>query len=334
MAKVSDAILLKEHNDYMAEKDFTKKTIQNYSSCTRIYANWLKGKKKSILDVQDMKDKAVIEQFLRFLRTDYTNGSGRSLSYARLKVYFSALNSLYDHLEYNQHVSYNIILKVRSHYLRTFKNGYVAARRKDISLDEMNRYLNSIMILTDKIINIVLLKTGVRRAELIAMDVDDIDWQIGAIKLKDRVFKKRTNLYAFFDEETGRLLKMWLKRREMIARPGEKALFVGKYGIRVNKNIVYDAVTRWSSRFIGEGGQQLHDASSSRLEDHFTPHNLRHCYTTFLRRDIDGNNNRLDKEIVKELRGDKRGDVIDIYDHIHLSELRRAYLARMPKFGL
>jgi integrase/recombinase XerD len=37
------------------------------------------------------------------------------------------------------------------------------------------------------------------------------------------------------------------------------------------------------------------------------------------------------REFIQELRGDKRRDAIDIYDHIDGDELRRAYLAYIPK---
>jgi integrase/recombinase XerD len=69
----------------------------------------------------------------------------------------------------------------------------------------------------------------------------------------------------------------------------------------------------------------LHDPVSPRLEDHFTPHCCRHWFTTHLRRA------GMPREFIQELRGDKRRDAIDIYDHIDMDELRRAYLAYIPK---
>jgi integrase/recombinase XerD len=40
------------------------------------------------------------------------------------------------------------------------------------------------------------------------------------------------------------------------------------------------------------------------------------------------------REFVKELRGDRRKEAVDIYDHIDREELRRAYLATVPKLGI
>ena len=40
------------------------------------------------------------------------------------------------------------------------------------------------------------------------------------------------------------------------------------------------------------------------------------------------------REFIKELRGDKRREAVDIYDHIDKEEIGRAYLACMPELGI
>jgi len=42
----------------------------------------------------------------------------------------------------------------------------------------------------------------------------------------------------------------------------------------------------------------------------------------------------MQREYVKELRGDRRGEAIDIYHHIDKEDLRKMYLAYVPKLGL
>ena len=42
----------------------------------------------------------------------------------------------------------------------------------------------------------------------------------------------------------------------------------------------------------------------------------------------------MDREFIKELRGDSRGEAIDIYDHIDHKELRKAYLTAIPRLGV
>ena len=88
------------------------------------------------------------------------------------------------------------------------------------------------------------------------------------------------------------------------------------------ENRVYDQVTKHAER-VG-----IHNPDSPRIEDHFTPHCFRHWFTTHLRRA------EMNKDFIKELRGDSRGEAMDIYDHIDKKELRKAYLAAIPRLGI
>jgi integrase/recombinase XerD len=40
------------------------------------------------------------------------------------------------------------------------------------------------------------------------------------------------------------------------------------------------------------------------------------------------------REFIQVLRGDRRREAIDIYDHVDRDELRKAYLACVPKLGI
>ncbi len=72
----------------------------------------------------------------------------------------------------------------------------------------------------------------------------------------------------------------------------------------------------------------LHDPTSHRMEDHFSPHCCRHWFTAHLRRA------GMPGEFIQELRGDVRKEAIDIYDHIDKKELRESYLAHIPQLGI
>lgn len=322
MARLDDQQLIMDYLNDLELKGVTAKTIENYHSCLRLYHRWLQKNDMRIISVNDKSDKEIIKDFLRYLRNEYVGPQGKSISYARIKVIFTALNNLYDYLELEDIVDYNIVLKIRKRYLQQFKNGYVPAERKVISVEEMGRFINSIVSPRDKAIVTVFVKTGVRRGELIAMDIDDVDLTEQVIRLKTRKFKKRSAGVVFFDEETKPVLQRWFKRREYVVEDGETALFVGDYGRRITRNVVYDSVVNWAER-LG-----IHNRGSDRLEDHFSPHNLRHCFTTYLKRTT------MPKEHIQELRGDKRAEVIDIYNHIELDDIKRTYLSCMPRFNI
>jgi integrase/recombinase XerD len=171
----------------------------------------------------------------------------------------------------------------------------------------------------EKAIITLLAKTGIRKGELIRIDLEDIDWKSQSIALKPRA--KRSNRIVFFDNECGRTLKKWISLRSKL-KPNTNALFVSEYGNRADKNVIYYAVAKNAER-VG-----LHNPKSPRVEDHFFPHCCRHWFTTHLLR------SGMPREYVKELRGDARNEAIDIYHHIDKEELRKSYLACIPQLGI
>ena len=185
----------------------------------------------------------------------------------------------------------------------------------------MANFINSIADTRDKAIALLLAKTGIRRGELISIDLDDIDWNDMSIMLKPKA--KRSNRVVFFDDETAYILTKWIKKRQHIAKPDCNALFISyQTGKRLDRSGVYNSFIYWATRV------SLHNPKSNKIEDHFTPHNCRHWFTTWLMR------NGMPREYVKELRGDARREAIDIYYHIDREELKKSYLACIPKLGV
>jgi len=322
VAQITDKRLLFDFVEDCKLRNMTQKTVENYKSATKIFSNYLHEKQLKLLTVDGVENKDILEDFYRYLTQE------RQVSHARVKIYFSALNCLYDYLEYKGFIKKNIVLIVRRRYVRQYKNGYVPAKRKIIDVDEMANFLNSIMSLRDKAIALLFVKTGLRRGELIAIDVEDIDFVKKTITLKP-IFHKRSNRTVFFDEECENILKQWYRRRGYIAKPNEKALFVNDFGLRLKRTGVYESVVKWAKRYYEAGKKMpLFNEDSDRLEDHFSCHNLRHCFTTYLRR------NGMPREFIMELRGDKRTSAMDIYYHIDREELRKSYLANIPQLGI
>ncbi|MFW6117221.1 MAG: tyrosine-type recombinase/integrase [Thermoproteota archaeon] len=309
---ISDQQLIQGFVEDCKLRNFTYKTITNYQSNLGIISQFLSKSGLSLVDL----DKHVLKKVLTYLR------DGRGLALKTIKNYFSALSSFYQYLLWEGMADRNLVLPFRKRYLRDYKhNSNSGSKRKLISIEEMTKLINSILDPRDKAIITLLAKTGIRRGELIDIDSDDIDWTEQSIKLKPK--PKRSNRLIFFDHECARILKRWLKARgNYNVESGCRALFVGEHGGRLKRHGVYYAVTRHAEK-IG-----LHNSDSDRMEDHFTPHCCRHWFTTHLRR------NGIRRELLKELRGDSRGEAVDIYDHIDRKELKRAYLATMPTLGI
>ena len=317
MDKVSDDQIIQKFVKHCIRQGRSEKTIVTYSNTVEFFRRFLNSKRHHLIDVDGMENKDLLEAFLDYLR----NNGVRSFS--RFNVCFSALNHLYSYLEYDGVIKQNIVLTVRKMNLTSYKKGGVSAKRKIIDVEKMSRFLNSIINLEDKTICTVFVKTGLRRDELASLDVNEISFEDNSITLKgDGRFYKRTNLKVYFDEETEHLLKRWLARRKMIANPGEPALFVTESGHRLHSEAIASHIIKWATQF------GIHDKNSKRIEDHFTAHNFRHCFTTYLRQA------GMTREYIGELRGDKPKEVFDIYYHIDHRDLRKSYLSSIPKFNV
>ena len=159
-----------------------------------------------------------------------------------------------------------------------------------------------------------------RVGELTSLDVGDVDLDKGEVMLKLK--KKRSNRVLFLDNEAIAVLQRWLAARKNRKSAEDQALFMSKTGTRITKRSIEKIIEKHAER-VG-----LHNPGAGRLEERFTPHCCRHWFVTHLLRA------GMSRDFVKELRGDTRGEAIDIYNHIDKKELKESYLAHIPQLGI
>lgn len=307
-----DETLLEEFIVDAELQGLSEGTITTYRSQLAYFLEWLDGDVKAV-------SRDELKHFLSHLKNGRTAMDGSiGLSASTLNSYFSALNSFYSFLRYEDIVEENPIPNFRERYLDTVQQS-TSSDRQLISVEEMSMLVQATLDVRDRAIIILLAKTGIRRNELVTIDCDDIDWEEQSIRLNGT--KKRSNVLVFFDGETAQVLERWLATREQNDADTD-ALFTNQYGGRLKRSGVYKAVTKHAES-VG-----LHNPDSTDQQDRFTPHCCRHWFTTHLRR------SGMPREFIKELRGDTRGETVDIYDHIDREELRESYLAHIPSLGI
>ncbi len=287
-------------------------------SCGYTINQFFKQTEKNCLEVE-ISD---LKKYLTNLRSRPGYRGKAQISPLTIKKHFDNLASFFEYLEFEEYIIRSPIPKFRRRYLSNlFKNNNNGSRRQLISIDQMGNLINSILDLQEKAIVCILAKTGIRLAELIAIDLDDINWARYSIKLKPT--GKRSNLIIYFDNECAKCLRKWLNVRDEFTSKSESALFVNaSNGKRITHAIV-NRIVKIHAEKMG-----FHDENSQDLDNRFTPHCCRHWFTTHLRRA------RMSRELIKELRGDSRNETMDIYDHIDEEELRRSYLAHIPQLGI
>lgn len=289
-------------------RGMTERSINSYRTCLRVYRDYLAARDRDFLTA----NKNDLVSFIESLRLD------KGLSIMTVKRYLAALSSLCEYLVFKEQIQANYVRPVRSRYIRSYKE--TPEGRKLVSVEDMANLINCTMDLRDKAVITLLAKTGIRRNELVTLDISDLDLVELRIRLKPTA--KRTNRTVFFDDECAFILRRWLAIREGMNKKSSPALFLNAEGERLNRSGVYNLVVE-AARRAG-----LHNPASERLEDHFTPHCCRHWLCTHLFRA------GMRREFIKELRGDSRKEAFDLYNHIDLKELKEAYLACIPQLGI
>lgn len=290
-------------------RGLTKHSIQTYMCNLKVFQSRVHDPLKV--------DTNVLRDFLDYLKTmPYIRGTTvlKGVCNQTISAYFSAISTYYDYLIYKNEIASNPILPFRKRYLSRNKKQYNGGNtRQLIGVLQMKQLINQDMPIEHKALLILLAKTGIRRGELLSIDVDDVDLAKKEIVLKPK--KKRTNRLVIFDDETAEVLKVYYGWRESRAKC--PALFISPYGSRMKKTTPNDIIAYYGSK-LG-----LHDPNGS-LNKKLSPHCFRHFWTTIMRR------NGMPREFIMELRGDRRKEAIDIYDHIDLSELKEAYNECVP----
>jgi integrase len=221
--------------------------------------------------------------------------------------------------------------------------------RRDIDLASMRTFVNGIHHPLHRALVTTFLKTGMRVGEVCNLDLRDVrvDADVGDFVLGSRAHldgrpnsiyvddepslgathngdvrtasnKRKRATVVPVDDELRRVLVRWLAVRPDSQSPAEP-LFVGTsegWGERLTPQSVRHIV-RTHARERG-----WHRAGGDASEN-VTPHYFRHFFTTHLR-DRTG-----DRGIVKYLRGDVAGDVIDTYTHNWGDRVRETYEANI-----
>lgn len=285
-------------------RNLTRHTIQSYVSCLKVFQSRVHDPLKV--------DTNILRDFLDYLKTmPYIRGTKvlKGVSGQTISAYFSAISTYYDYLIYKGEIASSPIIPFRKRYLSRNKKQYNGENsRQLLTILQMKQLINQDMPIEHKALLILLAKTGIRRGELLSIDVDDVDLAKKEIILKPK--KKRTNRLVIFDDETAEVLKVYYGWRESRARC--PALFISPYGSRMKRGTPNEIISYYGTK-LG-----LHDPNGS-LNKKLSPHCFRHFFTTFLRK------SGMPREFIQELRGDSRRETIDIYDHIDMGELRESY---------
>ncbi|NPE27641.1 tyrosine-type recombinase/integrase [Methanococcoides sp. SA1] len=255
----------------------------------------------------------------------------RELKISTINGHFAAISSFYDYLAFENNNIRNPIPPFRRRYIRNKRvfNGMNTRQIIDIhTMEELIKLPFSIpenthikeytwtVPIRDQAIMLMLAKTGIRRQELVCMDIDDINMKTRKIHI--RPFAKRTNCLTFIDDEMHFVLKEYLRWRESTVAENNYRLWITHTGHKMKKDHPNDIVKFYALR-LG-----IHNPRGPLIEK-YTTHCFRHFFTTWLRR------HGMSREHRKWLRGDSPDGPDDLYDHIDEEVVRKEYFEKIPR---
>lgn len=160
----------------------------------------------------------------------------------------------------------------------------------------------------DRALMELLYSSGLRLAELVGLDLNDLDLKDRTVRVLGKGRKSRI-------VPVGRLalaaLRDWLRERAALAGAAEPALFVGRWGKRLGPRAIQTRIVYWAKR---QG-----------LSQHVHPHMFRHSFASHLLEsggELRG---------VQELLGHADISTTQIYTHLDFQHLARIYDAAHPR---
>ncbi len=156
----------------------------------------------------------------------------------------------------------------------------------------------------------LLYSSGLRLAELVALDADDgrLDLKQAEVTVTGKGSKTRTVPVGARAREA---LRDWIKARALLAAPQERALFVGARGKRIAPGMVQARLRAWAKR---QGlGASVH------------PHMLRHSFASHVLQSSQ------DLRAVQEMLGHASISTTQIYTHLDFQALAKVYDAAHPR---
>jgi integrase/recombinase XerC len=183
---------------------------------------------------------------------------------------------------------------------------------KTLDVDQMSRVLDAqveqSLDIRDKAIVELLYSSGLRLAELVGLDLVDLDLNDRTVRVLGKGRKERI---VPVGRQALEALQQWLRERSRFAAADERAVFIGQGGRRLGPRNVQTRVRRWAK--IQGVSARLH------------PHLFRHSFASHL---LESSH---DLRGVQELLGHANLSTTQIYTHLDFQHLAKIYDAAHPR---
>lgn len=283
----------------------------------------LKEKNYSLLTLRAYTDD--VAAFEVFIKQYYEGAVLEEVSYSQVRSWIvslvengisntsinrkiSSLKSFYRFLLKSKQITVNPLQKHRS--LKTEKKVQVPFSEKEMQDVFINNdYPEDFEGIRNRLIIELFYTTGIRRAELINLQVNSYDEGAGTLKVLGKRNKER--IVPMLKCTADVINKYLTERQKLEVLKDSQLLILNSKGQKVSESFVYRLINCYFSVVSGKVKK--------------SPHVLRHSFATHLL------NNGADLNSVKELLGHASLSSTQIYTHSSLAELKKVYGDAHPR---
>lgn len=183
-----------------------------------------------------------------------------------------------------------------------------------LSVDQMARLLDApaddVWAIRDLAMFELMYSSGLRRAELIGLNIGDIDLDAAQARVTGKGARTRV---VPVGRQALAALRNWLPARARVLAPniGGEPLFVGRRGARISASGVHVALRAMAAR--------------QQVDGHVHPHALRHAFASHVLQSSG------DLRAVQEMLGHASLSSTQIYTHLDFQHLARVYDQAHPR---
>ena len=281
------------------ERNRSELTVRNYEGSLRDFESYFKNRENHLS--WESVDSDIIRDWMESMmdKGDMASTVNNSLSAVRSFFRFA--------------LSRGLVCKDPAHTVKGPKKQkplpmYLREADMDRLIDGEQMWGDSYDALRARTIIIIFYETGIRLAELVGLDDNDVDFVQHHLKVTGKRNKQRI---IPFGDELERVLKEYIRLRDEQSLKIESALLLNDKGCRISRYQVEKIVVAYLSKVT-----TLKKRS---------PHVLRHTFATAML------NNGAGLESVRKLLGHESVATTEIYTHTTFEQLKRVYGKAHPR---
>ena len=284
---------------YLAsERGLAQNTLESYGRDLRYFQQYLENNR---LTFATGSTNEIIRTYL-----DELKKQGKAVS--TISRNLAALKSFYQYLLKEQHLDADPASKIESPKLEKKLPQVLSVQQVELLLKQPN--INLPAGLRDKAMLELLYATGIRVSELITINVNDVNLELGYIKCFGRGAKERVVPRGSI---ASKCVTQYLRkgRTALVRSKQEEAMFVNHHGRRLTRQGFWKIIKKY--------------ALEAQIDQKITPHTLRHSFATHLLE------NGADLRSVQEMLGHADISTTQIYTHVTKNRLKEVYDKAHPR---